>query len=374
MAARRKREEKVEEPVGPTVLQRLVEEQQQRSAEEEFASDVSVLFCGSKRSGKTSIVDRFINPQKDEKDQPKATVALEYKFARYASDTAASKVLAHIYDLGGDESNEGLTNIPISSANVGSLVLALTVDLGEPHTVAASLDRWLRLLRDQVHRSLDELARASQSGAQRVQAITAAKHQLYENHPDRQALKLLPVPMVIFATKWDVLASDADPEKRKGLARALRYFAHTLGANLVFCSLKDKTTMNNARGILRQLLFGVTAKGGIPEQLDPSKPICVAAGKDSLGAIGAPGSQPSTDRAWSDMVSVLFPDPNPLQKGAKKSDADALSEELVKFPESAVDGMVEQRIEELNQYRRQVERNQRLASEGVDSKVNVLGS
>ncbi len=32
---------------------------------EESANDVAILFCGSKKSGKTSLVDRFINPTKD---------------------------------------------------------------------------------------------------------------------------------------------------------------------------------------------------------------------------------------------------------------------------------------------------------------------
>eukprot|EP00434_Breviolum_minutum_P023170 symbB.v1.2.020440.t3/scaffold1722.1/size104679/1 len=41
-------------------------------------------------------------------------------------------------------------------------------------------------------------------------------------------------------------------------------------------------------------------------------------------------------------------------------------EELFKYPESSIDGMVEQRSEELQQYRRQVQRNQRLASEGIE--------
>eukprot|EP00913_Durusdinium_trenchii_P035586 g33302.t1 len=118
------------EDFSSAILTKLTEELVQKTATEEFANDVTILFCGSKKSGKTSLVDRFINPTKDEKDQPKPTVALDYKFARYATE-GTSKVLAHIYDLGGDEANENLIGIPISTSTVGNIVLAITLDLSE---------------------------------------------------------------------------------------------------------------------------------------------------------------------------------------------------------------------------------------------------
>ncbi|CAJ1360305.1 unnamed protein product [Effrenium voratum] len=110
--------------------------------------------------------------------------------------------------------------------------------------------------------------------------------------------------------KWDVLAADADPEKRKNLCRALRHFALVHGAHLVLTSLKEKTSMNAMRSVLRQMLFGVAPKGGLPEQLDHSKPICVAAGKDSVAGIGLPASGQASDRAWREYVQHLFPDPS----------------------------------------------------------------
>merc|ERR1712216_776032 len=124
--------------------------------------------------------------------------------------------------------------------------------------------------------------------------------------------------------------------------------------------------MNNARSVLRQLLFGVAAKGGLAEQVEPAKPICITAGRDAFQSIGS-----STDQAWRELVVNLFPDPTPAVKGGKKSEADQITDDMQKFPEASVDGMVEQRTEELNQYRRQVERAQRLASEGVEGVVKV---
>jgi len=367
----------------PSILSLLIEEHQQKPVEEELANDVSVLFCGMKKSGQTSLIDRFINPLKEEKDQPKPTVALDYKFARYASETSTSKVLAHIYDLGGgDEGSEALVAIATSSVVTfaGNFVVALCVDLSEPHLVVPSLEKWLALLRAQAERIIASIAQDSKGGAKRAEQLKMKRLEAYEEHPDKAQVKPFPFPLVIFGTKCDVFLADVDPEKRKGLCRALRYFSHINGAHLVLTSLKDKTAMNTVRSILRQLLFGIAAKGGIPEQLDSSKPISISAGKDSLQNIGTPQGGKTGEQAWRDMAASLFPDTSqsssPQKGGAgKRTDSDQVAEELQKHPESSVDGMVEQRIEELQVYRRQVERNQRLASEGLDgNKVGVFAN
>lgn len=355
-----------------SILSRLIQERQQNSAEEEFANDVTILFCGAKKSGKTSLVDRFIT--KDEKDNPKPTVALDYKFARYAAEASNSKVLAHIYDLGGDESNEGLVTIPVSPGTIGNIVLAITLDLSAPHSVLRDLEKWVALLSEQVRKAFLALQQEP-NGAKRIEAIQNSRTELYAENPDASAVRLFPVPLVIFGTKWDAMAEAVDPDKRKLLCRALRHFAHVNGASLIMTSTKDKTSLNAYKGILRQLLFGVTAKGGLPQQLDPSKPLCVLAGKDGLQAIGAPTSSGgmSTDGGWKSLMGDYFPDPQLRSKDPKKSESAQVGEELKdpKFAESSIDGMVEQRLEELQQYRRQVERNQRLASEGVDARKEI---
>lgn len=370
-SAKPRKKENKEDNFDDAIISRLIDDQRQLSIDEEFANDVALLFCGMKKSGKTALIDRFINPTKDEKEMPKPTVALDYKFARYASDTSTSKVLAHIYDLGGDENFEELVKMPVSPAACGNLVLGITLDTSEPHLVVPSLEKWLRLLHDQVVHSLQALAKESQSGAKRVEALTQARMAVWAEHPDQAHVQPFPVPLVIFGTKCDALLTDVDPEKRKGLCRILRYYAHVNGASLVFASVKEKTSMNSVRALLRQLLFGVTAKKDIPEQLDPSKPLCVVAGKDSLQAIGVPQGGGSIHQ-WRDLAAQLFPDTNPsASKGGKRSETEQVGEELLRFGESSIDGMVEQRIEELQQYRRQVERNQRLASEGLDG--NKMG-
>jgi len=358
-----------------SILARLGDEYQQQCTEEEFTRDVAVFFCGMKRSGKTSLVERFINPSKDDKDPPKPTVALDYKFARYAAETSSSKTLAHIFDLGGDEINENLISLPVAPANVASLVLVVTLDLSDPHHVVPCLENWLGILRSQVVKSLDALAKESPNAARHVEAMKEATQGAYAGHADEASVRPFPVSLVIVGAKWDIFAAEADPEKRKNFCRALRYFAHVNGAWLLSSAKQDKVSMNNMRALLRQLLFGVASKGGLTEQLDSAKPLCISPGKDSLSAIGVPHGSHGGEQAWRELCQSLFPDPQPAQKGKQRSAGEQVGDELLKYPEGSVDGMVEQRVEELNQYRRQVERNQRLASEGVDgSKITALSA
>lgn len=377
MAAARKRGS-VAEDESNSILARLTDQAQKADLDEELGSDVTILFCGSKKSGKTSLIDRYINPGKDEKDVPKSTVALDYKYARYAAtEASSSKVLAHIYDFSGEEANADVISIPVSPASASNLVIAVVVDLSEPHGVLTGLSRWLQQLRAQTVKVMGALSKESAAGKKRVDAIGAARSETFDGHADLAQMQPFPVPLVILGAKWDVLAAnEVTPEKRKCLCRALRFFAHVNGASLVFTTLKDKASMNSMRNLLRLLLFGVPPTKGMTEQLDPSKPLCVMAGKDSLANIGPPPRGQASASAWAEAVSAEFPDPHPsATKGGKKSDLDQVVEELQKCPEGAVDSTVEQRLEELQAYRKQAERNQRLASEGVDgARASILAS
>jgi len=240
------------------------------------------------------------------------------------------------------------------------------------------LDKWLKLLRAQVAQSLEALGRDSDGGAQKVAAIQAARQAAvdaaYAEHPDAQLLRPFPIQLVIFGSKWDVLSSEHDPKHVKVICRALRFIAHVNAASLVFASTRDKVAMKGVNGILKQLVFGAAPKGGLVAQLDPGKPLLCPPGKDSLQALEVNNGQQSTEKALCDAVADIFPDPARMSKETKKSDSVQVAEDLPSYSESSVDAMVEQRLGELQQYRRQVERNQRLASEGITSKDGVLAN
>ena len=51
------------------------------------------------------------------------------------------------------------------------------------------------------------------------------------DHPDRDLLDPLPVPLLILGSKFD-LFQNMEPERRKMVCRTLRFVAHTNGASL----------------------------------------------------------------------------------------------------------------------------------------------
>eukprot|EP00746_Dinoflagellata_sp_MGD_P166806 gnl/MRDRNA2_/MRDRNA2_96963_c0_seq1.p1 gnl/MRDRNA2_/MRDRNA2_96963_c0~~gnl/MRDRNA2_/MRDRNA2_96963_c0_seq1.p1 ORF type:complete len:381 (-),score=94.58 gnl/MRDRNA2_/MRDRNA2_96963_c0_seq1:60-1202(-) len=357
-----------------SILQKLQDEHAAKVLEEGDAGDVVVLFCGRKKSGKTSLIDRFVNPTKDANEQPKPTVALDYKFARHTTETSSSKTIAHIYDFGGlddadSEQAQEMLRVPVTAETISNMVLVITVDLSEPNSVIPSLVSWIDSLKAQVEAALNA-ASTTPAGVNKVRELREQFQAKWAEHADKDRIQGMPIPLAIFGTKWDAFESNVDPEKRKQLCKALRFFAHVNGASLVCTSLKDKTAMTSMRNLLRLLLFGVAAKGSNIEQLEHNKALYIPAGQDTLAGIGNPqGSGVSTSNAWKTSIESAFP--YTTIGGAQKasmSGAEALGEELAKFSEAGVDGMVEQKIEELNQYRRQAERNQRLASEGIDVK------
>lgn len=362
MARPRARKEVVVEDLGPSILQILAEEHAEKLAEEEFQGyDMTALFCGMKKSGKTCLVDRIINPTREDKVQPKPTVALEYKFARYAPPSSSQNIIAHIYDMS-DDKCEALLGIPCSVHTIGKLAVVLVVDLSEPHNVFPSLAKWINILQERIEHSVEALANDANipGAAKRAQWLRACAAEQYADCADAGRVTPFPVPFVIVASKCDTL-SELVTQQRQAMARGLRYFAHAYGGHLVYTSLEDKAAMKTIQGLLRQLLFGVTAKG-LVEQVDPMKPVYMPPGRDSLAEL-----QFESAAMVLDHMAALFPDPQPLKRGeVRLSEAELLGEELARYPEAQVDGVVEQRTDELAQYRRQVERNKRLASQGVD--------
>jgi hypothetical protein len=59
------------------------------------------------------------------------------------------------------------------------------------------------------------------------------------DHPDKDLLDPLPVPLIIVGNKFDVF-QNMDPEQRKMVARTLRFIAHTNGASLYVSHLRQK--------------------------------------------------------------------------------------------------------------------------------------
>ena len=62
------------------------------------------------------------------------------------------------------------------------------------------------------------------------------------------------IPVVVAATKYDEFATQL-AEKKKFLCRALRYFCHVNGCDLVFTSIRERNALAQYKALMKTHLF-----------------------------------------------------------------------------------------------------------------------
>ena len=191
-------------------------------------ANIITLVVGKKRAGKTSLIDRFINPNKEDA-APKPTVSLDYRFVRHQADVSGKKSIGHIYDC----CNEDLVDVVLSShpaakaaaqqqqqqgedgaaaaaqppqkrsAQQTGTLAVVVLDGSDPHSMLSSLLHWTSQIRARVGRSsrpdLGDL----------------------EQFPDRSELKPFPVPLLVVIAKYDLMVARLDAEVRKLVIRGI---------------------------------------------------------------------------------------------------------------------------------------------------------
>ena len=166
--------------------------------------------------------------------------------------------------------------------------------------------------------------------------------------------------MIIVCTKFDAFANNFESVKKKALCLALRYIAHLNGADLVFGSVREKLPSQLYRALLNYHVFEGGPVGRVEK--NPNNPINVPAGSDSFSNIGEPDgaqmrSRVSFEQLWQEIVEAQFeklPD-----QSAQTSKALA---NMAKYAEEKVDNMRRQKDEELEQYKKDIERAKRFES------------
>ncbi|CAM4727206.1 hypothetical protein PO909_019249 [Leuciscus waleckii] len=320
----------------------------EEDAEEDahFLTQRTVFFMGSKAGGKTTILLRFL----DRDEAAKPTLALEYTFGRRARGHNTPKDIAHLWELGGGTSLSDLVQIPITADNVSSLSAVLVLDLSKPNALWETMERLLGSARSQVEKVCAVLQKTgeSRSGKQRVPRI------LPKDYPDRELISPFPVPLLIIGSKFDIF-QDFDSEKRKVICKTLRFLAHFYGASLIFTSSKSEATMSKSRSFVNQLAFGTERPKSI--STDPSKPLAVPAGSDSLSQIGPPvssevdiGSLHAKNPLdlWKKVFEKVFPPENIKERKELKDPA-----KDPQYSETLIDSIRAQKDQELEQYKRE---------------------
>lgn len=322
------------------------------------SDESSIFFLGSKNSGKTSIILRFL----DRDEAPKPTTALDYTFGRRTkTGHNIGKDIGHIWELGGGTFLSKLIEIPITSATVRNMAIAIVLDLSLPNELIYTMETLLSQVKSKIGKALEDLEKKHPGSVQQLKKQAVAR--FGEEHPDKSSIDAFPIPLAVIGGKYDIY-QDFDPEKRKMISRTLRFIAHSNGAHLQFFSTKAEGLTNRTRGLVGSLLFHTPLNKVV--SVDHNKPIIVPAGQDSFQQIGAPPvanqdmgkmqSRPPYEQ-WKAAYATFFPP----QKSQGRNNSEDPSKDP-QYIEPAVDTMRKQKDEELERYRKLAMRKVRDAS------------
>eukprot|EP00753_Platysulcus_tardus_P017034 PLAT6215.1.p1 GENE.PLAT6215.1~~PLAT6215.1.p1 ORF type:complete len:440 (+),score=246.99 PLAT6215.1:37-1320(+) len=322
-----------------------------------------VFLLGSGSSGKTALLSHFLAPGKPfEPGRSRATVGLDYTFGRRAaSSTAGGQLLAHIWELGGGKHTQDLMNVPITPQRLPKLGIVVVADTSQPERMLPALNTMLAQIRRRCDACLQQLQRSKPATADAMVERAAAR---WAEHEDGAWVQPLPVPLLIVGAKWDVL-KDSDTLKRKAVNNALRFIALANGATLVTVGMSrpDKNTRTAFRAAMDSFAFGSPLR--LPKRLDSAKPLVVPAGADSFSAIGAVrgggGSVSSASdvreelKAYAAAFESMFGEPPPEDEEKEEEETEGGM-----FAEAEVDAMRALKEQELQRYRKEIERKARL--------------
>uniref|UniRef100_A0A672N7L8 Cytoplasmic dynein 2 light intermediate chain 1 n=1 Tax=Sinocyclocheilus grahami TaxID=75366 RepID=A0A672N7L8_SINGR len=318
----------------------------EEDAEEDahFPTQRTVFFMGSKAGGKTTILLRFL----DRDETAKPTLALEYTFGRRARGHNTPKDIAHLWELGGGISLSDLVQIPMTADNVSSLSVVLVLDLSKPNVLWETMERLLDSARSQVEKVCASHQKTGESryGKQRVPRV------LHKDYPDRELISPFPVPLLIVGSKFDIF-QDFDSEKRKVICKTLRFIAHFYGASLIV----GLTSYYRISECGLKMIMDHNIQKFESISTDPSKPLAIPAGFDSLSQIGPPVTSDvdiGTLHAknpldlWKKVFERVFPPENIKERKELKDPA-----KDPQYNETLIDSIRAQKDQELEQYKRE---------------------
>lgn len=316
---------------------------------EDASWEPNVIFVGAKESGKSSLLNAYI--MKDKADVPKPTGSLDYKYIR-SSSGGGDKDVSHFWELGGGRALVSQIDIALSPKRLESAFVVLVLDLSKPHSVLPDLMYWLGVLRARASVCLAKLAEQNKDPKYGDRIRQAAVSRFGPSHEDLAGgniEELLPVPVLVVASKWDAFMSK-DPELLKIMAATLRAVCHSHGASLMYTSNADKATIAAFRSRISRHVSN--KEPAMPLQTDRTKPLSVLAGADSYKDIGLPSGVPlkkSPADTWAFAYSRTFAAPD----GEEAVDADVPAVNLAAEP--VVDQALALKSDDLKRITRKME-------------------
>jgi dynein light intermediate chain 2 len=325
----------------------------------------NVVLVGQKGSGKTTLVQSYINKGKTD-DNVKSTTALEYKFTRSSVGMTTDKNVSHFWELGGGQKLENLLDICVSPERVvNKAFIGIVVDLSKPHLVIENVLYWIKTLRQRVTDAVNSVKIRDEAAAEAL--LLESQTAFGIKHIDITAgVSVFPVKLIIIANKWDKF-KDHEPELLKVMSKTLRFIAHSNGAHLLYTSRFDAPTL----GVLRTAIIKHVSRAKDTKflQTDHTKPISIIpAGIDSFDAIGGlPDGSVSTLRGWKALCDKYFQASGEANSESKKGGGDQLdAHDMQLAAEPIVDAMLAQKQDELIIIERKANLDQRMRKNSTE--------
>lgn len=166
--------------------------------------------------------------------------------------------------------------------------------------------------------------------------------------------------VVVVGSKFDVFANQVESVKKKQVCLALRYICHQSGCDLVFSSVKEKLPTLLVKSMLSRYLFDAVPQQPAKVDRDHNSPLNIYAGTDSFSTIGEPegaGNRRNVpfERLWQELVEAAVP----RNAAVAFKDPAAVLGDMRRYADDKVDAMRQQKDEELEQYKKEIERSKR---------------
>jgi dynein light intermediate chain 2, cytosolic len=189
----------------------------------------------------------------------------------------------------------------------------------------------------------------------------------WESHEDRAKVQPMPVSVVVVGSKFDLFVNTFEPVKKKYVCLSLRYICHTNGCDLVFSSVKGTQPSHLFQAMLTRYLADATPPRAEKIDRDPNNLLSISAGADTLSSIGEPegaGMRKNVafEKLWQELVETQVPK---IATVALK-DPTAVLGDMRRFAEDKVDSMRTQKDEELEQYKKEIERAERAKRNAIN--------
>lgn len=332
--------------------------------------EATIIVLGSRQSGKTSLINAYMNKDKEDAGDAlsakansisSASSLLDYKYTRISGLGMNQNSLVHFWELGGGRRLVQLLDLIITPEHIADTLVLIAVDLSKPSKALDHAQFWMQQVRT---RSNTVLAKMKADGSNvPAQMRTEAMHNFGEGHSDISRVDVCHFPIIVVPCKFD-LFKDKDTEVLKVTSKALRSLAHINGASLLYFMSGNKPVVQALRARITRHIQGKSSGKSVLS--DHNKPINITAGADSFSSIGDPpgGSSSSPLQAWAKVFIQLFP--------PKAEDDDEVKiDNLDLKPEPSVDAMVAQKEDELKRLVRESQFQRRMKQADTDYKTGI---